>query len=372
MSNWDIEALSAAAKYWAIDEDGPVRAILFEHADFHGEPTEVFAYMGVPRVENRPVPGMVCVHGGGGRAFRQWVEMWVGRGYAAIAMDLSGRDGNANRLPNGGPEMDHEAMFSTSLAWQDMWTHHAVAAAVRANSILRGLPSVDSARIGITGISWGGYVACIAAGVDGRLACAVPVYGCGFLQRNSAEDWMKLFAAMTPEERRTWHDACDPSVYLASVTAPMLFVSGTNDFAYPLDILEMSCALPAGRVTRCVRVGMQHGHEPGWAPLEIGAFADQHLADGPPLPVIEPPTREGGRVRSRFTSTRPVRKGNLNYTRSRERWQEREWHMSPARLKGGAAEAILPEGVAACFLSIEDDLGRYVSSPCLEIERDVS
>jgi len=372
VSNWDIEALSAAAKYRVVDADGPVRAILFENESFHGEPTEVFAYMGLPRVEDRPVPGMVCVHGGGGGAFRQWVEMWVERGYAAIAMDLSGRDGNGDRLANGGPEMEHGAMFSTTLAWQDMWTHHAVAAAIRANSILGGLPSVDSTRIGIAGISWGGYVTCIAAGVDGRLACAMPVYGCGFLQRNSAEDWMKIFAAMTPEERRTWHDACDPSVYLASVTAPTLFVSGTNDFAYPLDILEMSCALPPGHVTRCVRVGMQHCHECGWAPGEIGAFADQHLADGPPLPVIEPAIRDAGRITSRFTSSRPVRKADLNYTRCRKRWQEREWHTAPAELTGGAAEAILPEDVTACFLSIEDDLGRYVNAPCLEIKGGAS
>ena len=369
MSSWDIEALSAVARYRTVDADGPARAILFEHEEFHGEPTEVFAYMGVPRVEDRPVPGMVCVHGGGGRAFKEWVEMWVGRGYAAIAMDLSGRDGDGNRLANGGPEMDHGAMFSTTLAWQDMWTHHAVAAAIRANSILSSLPSVDSARIGITGISWGGYVTCIAAGVDGRLACAMPVYGCGFLQRNSAEDWMKIFAAMTPEDRRTWHDACDPSVYLPEANMPMLFVSGTNDFAYPLDILEMSCALPAGPVTRCVRVGMQHGHEPGWAPREIGAFADQHLADGPPLPAIEPARLSADRIRSRFSSFRPVQKGDLNYTRCREKWQEREWRTAPAGLTAGAVEAILPEDVTACFLSIEDDLGRYVNAPCLEIER---
>jgi dienelactone hydrolase len=372
MGNWDIEALRVATKYRVVETDGPIQAILFEHEPFLGMPTEVFAYMGVPQAKDRPAPGMVCVHGGGGKAFRQWVEMWVTRGYAAIAMDLSGRDGSGDRLTNGGPEMDHEAMFSTTLAWQDMWTHHAVAAAMRANSILRRLPSVDSARIGITGISWGGYVTCIAAGVDTRLACATSVYGCGFLRHNSAEDWMKIFAAMTPEQRLMWHDKCDPSVYLRNAPMPMLFVSGTNDLAYPLDILEMSCALPAGRVTRCIRVGMQHDHECGWAPGEIGAFADQHLADGPPLPEIEASTFAGGCIKSNFTSSRPIQNGNLNYTRCRKSWQEREWHMAPAKLTRGAVEAIVGKDVTACFLSIEDDLGRYVSSPCLEVERDIS
>jgi len=89
MSNWDIEALSAAAKYRGIDADGPVRAILFENEAFHGEPTEVFAYLGMPRGEGRPVPGMVCVHGGGGKAFRRWVEMWQEREWHTMPAELT-------------------------------------------------------------------------------------------------------------------------------------------------------------------------------------------------------------------------------------------------------------------------------------------
>lgn len=37
------------------------------------------------------VPGMVLVHGGGGTAFEDWVQLWVQRGYAAIAMDTCGQ-----------------------------------------------------------------------------------------------------------------------------------------------------------------------------------------------------------------------------------------------------------------------------------------
>jgi hypothetical protein len=33
---------------------------------------------------------MVLIHGGGGTAFADWVRLWTGRGYAAIAMDLCG------------------------------------------------------------------------------------------------------------------------------------------------------------------------------------------------------------------------------------------------------------------------------------------
>ena len=42
--------------------------------------------------------------------------------------------------------------------------------------LLRAQPDVDAARIGLTGISWGGYLTCITAGVDDRFRFAVPVY----------------------------------------------------------------------------------------------------------------------------------------------------------------------------------------------------
>jgi SulP family sulfate permease len=49
---------------------------------------------------------------------------------------------------------------------EDQWTYHAVSAAILGHSLLRSLPEVDPERVGLTGISWGGYLACIIAGVD--------------------------------------------------------------------------------------------------------------------------------------------------------------------------------------------------------------
>jgi dienelactone hydrolase len=367
MSDWNLKTLRGNIKYRIVDTHGSIQEVLFESEPYLGRRTEVFAYLGVPPVENGQVPGMVCVHGGGGKAFKQWVEMWVTRGYTAIAIDLSGRDGRGDRLPNGGPEQDHEAKFSTTAAWQDMWTYHAVASVIRANSLLRSLSSVDPARIGITGISWGGYVTCIAAGVDSRFACAIPVYGCGFLQHNSADEWMKIFASMTPLQRQSWHDRCDPSVYLKNVKMPVLFVSGTNDQFYPLDSLEMSCALPTGPVSRCIRIGMAHGHEAGWEPREIGIFADQHLNNRQPLPAIEACVLNGNHISAGYSCHFPDPKGYFLYTRSRDKWSLRKWHSSSATLNNGMIEATLPVDVTACFMALEDDRGAYVNSPMVQI-----
>ncbi len=53
------------------------------------------------------------------------------------ALDLSGRDGGGDRLANGDPEQDHEAMFSTTAPWTDMWSYHGMGAVMRANNLSR-------------------------------------------------------------------------------------------------------------------------------------------------------------------------------------------------------------------------------------------
>ena len=367
MGNWNLKKLFSGINCRQVGREDNTQSIIFPNEPYLGKPTEVFAWLGIPESPAKKAPGMVLIHGGGGKAYRQWVEMWVKRGYAAIAMDLSGRDAEGNRLTNGGPEQDHAAKFSTEAKWEDMWTYHAIAAVIRANSILRSVPEVDAKYVGVTGISWGGYLACIAAGVDRRFACAIPVYGCGFLQDNSAEVWMKIFAAMTPRQKKDWHKKCDPSVYLPSAKMPILFVSGTNDFAYPLDSLIKTYSLPRGPVTLCVRHEMPHGHDAGWSPVEIGLFADQHLRSGLPLPVIGPPKRKGNKVSAQFSSASPVSTGRLLYTLDRGPWQTRKWHLGPASIARNVISAELSENASVYFLAVEDKRKAYSSSPHEEI-----
>jgi len=171
-----------------------VRSLYYAGEPFQGHSTRVFACYAAP-AEKGKVPGIVLVHGGGGKAFPEWARMWADRGYAAIAMDLAGRGPDGNRLADGGPDQDHTSKFEAiSRGLKEAWPYHAVASVIRAHSLLRSLPEVDAERTAITGISWGGYLTCIVAGVDDRFRAAVPVYGCGFLDQNSA--WLGIFQRM--------------------------------------------------------------------------------------------------------------------------------------------------------------------------------
>ena len=162
------------------DRPAGVQAIWLKGLDCRGGPTKIFAWVGVPESSSgSPVPGMVLVHGGGGTAFAEWVAMWNRRGYAAIAIDTSGRtprDADSSGHAFAGPR--HCGDFKNAdLPDSEQWTYHAVSAVILAHTYLRSLEGVDSDRTGITGISWGGYLTCIAAAVDPRFKVVVPVYG---------------------------------------------------------------------------------------------------------------------------------------------------------------------------------------------------
>jgi len=68
-----------------------IKAIFYDAEEYKGIKTKVFAYIGTPdNPENKKLPAILLIHGGGGTAFECWVKQWIDRGYVAMAMDLTG------------------------------------------------------------------------------------------------------------------------------------------------------------------------------------------------------------------------------------------------------------------------------------------
>lgn len=358
---WNITALKAVPKAEWGERTNLVQSLYYEGEPFNGKPTRVFAYYGRPEGAG-PFPAMVLVHGGGGKAFPLWAEHWAKRGYCAIAMDLAG-NGPAGRLPDGGPDQGDVAKFRdfTDADAKDMWTYHAVAAVLRAHSLLASRPEVDRNRIGVTGISWGGYLTCIVAGIDERLKVAVPVYGCGFLHENSV--WLEpRISKMTPEHRDRWVSHWDPSRYLAGVSCPILFLNGSNDFAYPMDSYKKCYQLVAERLRKVsVKIKLPHGHI--WTFGEVDQFVDSHLKGGQPLATLDAMKIAGESAATKVTATVPVTKAEFHFTTDSGPWQKRNWQTVPAELKDGVVTAPLPAGrPLVCYLSVTDSRGVAVST----------
>ena len=216
---WNLSVLKQTPRATWGAKNGLLQEVYYEGEPLAGKPTRIFAYVARPEHAAGPVPGIVLVHGGLGSAYPEWATLWAKRGYMAIAMDLSGCGPDKKRLPDGAPTLDNPSIFHdfTAATAKDTWSYHAVAAVLRGHSLLASCEGVDPNRIGITGISWGGYLTCIAAGIDDRFKAAAPVYGCGFLYEDSC--WWEWFATMDPEARKLWISLFDPSKYLPARTA---------------------------------------------------------------------------------------------------------------------------------------------------------
>lgn len=136
----------------------------------------------------------------------------------------------------------------------------------RAKAILASRPEVDGNRIGITGISMGGIMAALAAGVDGEFARVVPILAGGDVASIifHAHETRKVRAAMQAKgmDRDAAAEALegvDPLTFAARIgTGRCLMVNAANDEVIPKGTTEKLRAamgepqilwLPAGHYT---------------------------------------------------------------------------------------------------------------------------
>ncbi|MCP4639288.1 MAG: prolyl oligopeptidase family serine peptidase [bacterium] len=344
-----------------------VRPLFYEGLPWHGEPTRVFAWYGVPdHAEGERVPAMVLAHGGGGTAFDEWVRVWNRRGYAAIAMDLTGarpggKPGERPRHAQGGPPHLGDNR-DVDEAPEEQWVYHAVADIVLAHSLLRSFPEVDPDRIGLTGISWGGFLSCITAAVDSRFAFAVPVYGCGLLKFSPA--WQTTWQAMGADRAQRWYDLWDPINYVDDIAIPTLWVNGSNDSHFTMNIHGKCFESCGGDKTLSILVPMAHSHVHGWKPESIYAYADACVKDGTPFIEIVEQGRDEAAAWARFQGERKPVGAKLVYTTDPKDWVACEWPSVDAAIdkERGTISAPLPEGWRVYFFNLVDADGLTVSS----------
>lgn len=385
---WNLDALKQVPEMRWIQRGQAVQSLLYRGEEYQGKSTEVFAFYASPATlgEATPgtqFPGVVLIHGGGGTAFADWAWLWAKRGYAAIAMDLSGHrppdptydpktgapvghqsDAKLRaRLENGGPNQGHPEKFdSIGGSHLDDWPYHAAASVIRAHSLLRSFPEVDAERTAVTGISWGGYTTCLVASLDDRFKAAVPVYGCGFL--HEGESVQKPSIDKLGERTADWVREYDPGSLLPRCRVPIFFVNGTNDVHYVLDSYQKSFDVVKSEKQMRIEVNMRHSHPAGWAPQEIGLFIDSKCRGGEALPVPGAPVREGDRVRVAFTSVRPVLRAQLHYTTDDGLRSKRVWRSVEAEVGEGVVSAPAPPaGANTWMVSLSDDRGAMVSTP---------
>ncbi len=374
---WDLAALSSTPKVYPAPSDpfekfsgDAIRPLMYDGVPYEGKPTRVFAWVGLPAgaSASSKVPGMVLVHGGGGTAFRTWVKLWNDRGYAAIAMDTCGHlplplDTDAKPWPS------HE--WSGPAGWgdfgnldkavTDQWTYHAVASVILGHSLLRSMEEVDDSRIGLTGISWGGYLTNIVAGVDNRFRFAAPVYGCGFLGESN---WRSTFRVMGEEKARKWLTLWDPAQFLCFTKMPVLFCNGTNDTHYLTPAWHRTTQLPRGEVYMSYKVRMPHAHAPAGDPPEITVFADSLLKGKPGLVRLTGFAAMGRQLNCKVAGGVPLKSASVIFTKSTGDWKDRHWETIEATYdrESGDIDGTVPEDATVAYLGATGEDGMFVST----------
>ncbi|HWA98292.1 MAG TPA: acetylxylan esterase [Pirellulales bacterium] len=351
-----LETLTAAPAVHAIDpEQASPRRIYFDALPYRGKPTRCFAWLGIPPSASGKLPAMVLVHGGGGTAFRKWVEEWNEHGYAAIAVAVEGQtdepDGKKwwKQHEWAGP-MRTGIYNDSAEPMEDQWMYHAVADVILANSLLRSLPQVDPQRVGLMGISWGGIITSTVIGIDRRFAFAVPTYGCGEL--TIAADHFRQGTVDNTIYREVW----EPTLRLQRATMPTLWLTFLYDKHFPLDAQQRSYRTATGPRMIAVVPDLQHGHGVAWNAPDSYAFADFVLADGKPWLRELRQSLENGRAAVEFESAKPIERAVLLHTTDAGYTGNRKWIETPAELKADGTTvrvaAVLPAETTAYFFNV--------------------
>lgn len=371
---WNLEALAQPPPTTWLDQSSPIQSLRYESVPYEGKRTEVFAYYSDPdALQKRPrsgkkYPAVILVHGGGGRAFPEWVRLWAEAGYAAMAMDLAGFDGAGNPMALPGPDQTDYFKFDKLAEGppEGTWPYHAVASVIRAHSLLLHLPTVDPSRTAITGISWGGYLTCVVAGLDDRFKAAAPIYGCGYL-----DQCPRIFegaARLTAAQQADWLRLFDAPGYLSRAKMPVLFINGNKDYYFPVEPYQRTLRLlPETQRTVYLKPDLEHNYVAGWGSPEIRHFFDSLFNRGTALPALARPQATEAELSVAYTTTSPLRAAQFHYTTDRTSVNdERTWQRREVPLTAGRLSCPMPAGgFRYGFFVVTDQRGASVSSEFL-------
>jgi len=343
--------------------------------------TKVFAYMGFPQSasETNKVPAMVLVHGGIGKAEKDWVKKWNDIGYAAIAMDLYGNgpeertdgttgwDNTTNKQhpywENGLHPFLEGTVFKADYTNAGMYQN--VINVVNAHTLILQDPRVDTSKTGITGISWGGVTSTTVAGIDNRFKCAAPVYGCGYLDLCCT----RHVRILTKEGQTVlW----DPANFAAKADMPIMFVNGDSDgFSMIASSLSYG-AMKNGYLS--IYHNLNHSQGTGDSLQQVYRFAQNVFNGKDPYVRITDAKIADGVLKAKYSvpSDNAIKSVSAYYMTDAEypasdingKWQNIE--NTNITYNNGEISVTLPSGTTYAYVSITDDNDDIISTKLLK------
>ncbi len=398
----------------AVPTNITVRQVVFRSRDG----SEIFAIIATPASPGKH-PGMLVLHGGGGSAEVDKAMAWAQRGYVAVAPDLPGiaqpekltiTKGNWSALKYG------EGRWVATPDASESVLFDAVLSAMKSLYLLRAQPDVDTKRIGVVGISWGGYMTTMVCGLAGdHVQAGFALYGCGFFDLGSQSSPTNApynpnlprtgLARLSPEERERWLNGLDAGRRAPGMKAAYYLAAATNDFfGWPraaqatLDAIpgaknhlfapnaNHKIPVPGGDIASTekpdpafVPTAFQphptpKGQKANWLSMEVPYF-DYHLKGvGQPFPkVAVVPGKDPQVARFSVTAPHPLTKVEVYWAKAGpeilkgDEIKKRVWQALPATKSGEGYQAQLPPEAGDWFALVSDDRPVTVSSDMIHL-----
>lgn len=336
-------------------------------SDYRNQESYAFAYLG------RPVSGdgraVLLLHGGGGTAYYEWVKQWTDRGYIALAIDLEGHLPKATGTMDSYPFDLYEASpyptphnqnyGDAALPIEETWMHYATRTAILAHSFLRETEGVDSKKVGVVGISWGGVITSIITGYDDRFAFSVPIY-CSLNQFGTDSTIGGYYVAHP--EAQIWDD----DTALSQVSTPIHFVISNVDQHYRLDSAKETMShVKNGSLT--VIKDWLHSHRIAVEAIEPYEFADRILEGTDQIRFESLPQFNTSSVTLHLPEGEAVDNASIVYSTDLFAGPV-TWSKRRVTIDGNTLTYEIPSGTTMFYLSLMDKNGFTWSTPLVQLQ----
>ena len=287
------------------------RSVRFLVGTFKGKPARMAAIYAFPEGTTKPLPAILHIHGGGGRAsISEGATVLAKRGYAVISVNWGGakRAKQINAVETaqpGDPNTDWGAVDPSQLNQGRMCSmlpgpkqlfedrehpknanwYLVTLACRRGLTFLEQQREVDPNRLGVYGYSMGGNLTMYVAGSDLRVKAAVPAVG-GSGWRNEPHPFLggNDQPAASQGDPNLYSRTLDFQNYAPLIRCPLLHRSASDDFHGWMDDVYRTDALIQGQTVRhSFSTHLDHQLRPETA-VTMPLFFDQYLKGGPALP----------------------------------------------------------------------------------------
>ena len=211
----------------------------------------IFAILVTPRDVTGKLPAVMFYHAGGSKAETEEsaAKYFATRGFIGMAISIPSICSNCpETIVGGNPKTDREkSILNVEGGPENNVLADAMIAALEGFNFLAAHPNVDSANMGVTGTSWGGYTTTMMAGLlTNKVKAAYSIYGSGYWDRGSF--WSRYFGNLGPEDLETWLTYYDAGRRADTITASYYIDAPTNDtYFWPEAVQGTLDAIPSNK-----------------------------------------------------------------------------------------------------------------------------